>query len=118
SHNFLNHIGVTDIISRKDVYNGKLKGLDKQQWMFAIDPVGGPTLASIISRLQYGGSVAVSGLVGGKDIQTTIFPFILRGINVLGIDSVYYLMDKRIKLWKRMATDLKPENLQQCVKKE
>lgn len=105
---YLKNIGASEVISRDEVYGDKLKSMDKQQWMYAIDPVGGNTLAAIISKLQYGGAVAVSGLTGGSDVHTTVFPFILRGVNILGIDSVFCPMNIRKSLWDRMANDLKP----------
>ena len=96
----------------------KIRALDKQLWAAAVDPVGGKTLASILSKITYNGSVAVSGLTGGGDVPTTVFPFILRGINLLGIDSVYCPMETRIALWKRMATDFKPDHLLKVMTKE
>ncbi|WP_413300853.1 acryloyl-CoA reductase [Bacillus sp. 1P10SD] len=117
-HTFLHKLGAKEIISREDVFNGKIKTLDKQIWAAAVDPVGGETLASILSKIQYNGSVAVSGLTGGGSVPTTVFPFILRGINLLGIDSVYCPMDVRQELWNRMATDLKPSTLSEIVQKE
>ncbi|WML60777.1 acryloyl-CoA reductase [Neobacillus sp. PS2-9] len=117
-HTFLNKIGAKEIISREDVFNGKIKPLDKQIWAAAVDPVGGETLASILSKIQYNGSVTVSGLTGGGSVPTSVFPFILRGINLLGIDSVYCPMDVRQELWNRMATDLKPSTLSEIIQKE
>lgn len=117
-HTFLHKLGAKEIISREDVFNGKIKPLDKQIWAAAVDPVGGETLASILSKIQYNGSVAVSGLTGGGSVPTTVFPFILRGINLLGIDSVYCPMHVRQDLWNRMATDLKPSTLSETVNKE
>ncbi|WP_310358127.1 NADPH:quinone oxidoreductase family protein [Neobacillus drentensis] len=117
-HTFLHKLGAKEIISREDVFNGKIKTLDKQNWAAAVDPVGGETLASILSKIQYNGSVAVSGLTGGGSVPTTVFPFILRGINLLGIDSVYCPMDVRQELWNRMATDLKPSTLSEIIQKE
>ncbi|MDN3016960.1 acryloyl-CoA reductase [Paenibacillus sp. BSR1-1] len=117
-HTFLHKIGAKEIISREDVFNGKIKPLDKQIWAAAVDPVGGETLASILSKIHYNGSVAVSGLTGGGSVPTTVFPFILRGINLLGIDSVYCPMHVRQDLWNRMATDLKPSTLSEIIQKE
>lgn len=115
---FLHKLGAKEIISREDVFNGKIKPLDKQIWAAAVDPVGGETLASILSKIQYNGSVAVSGLTGGGNVPTTVFPFILRGINLLGVDSVYCPMHVRQDLWNRMATDLKPSTLSETVNKK
>lgn len=117
-HDFLYSIGAKEVISRDDVYNGTIKALDKQLWAAAVDPVGGENLASILSKIHYNGSVAVSGLTGGGNVPTTVFPFILRGVNLLGIDSVYCPMEVRQALWQRMATDLKPTALSDLIQKE
>jgi acrylyl-CoA reductase (NADPH) len=117
-HDFLLEIGASEILSREDVTGEKIRALDKQLWAGAIDPVGGKTLASILSKISYNGSVAVSGLTGGGDVPTTVFPFILRGVNLLGIDSVYCPMETRIPLWNRMATDFKPNHLLKLINKE
>lgn len=119
ANDFLKQLGASEVISREDVYDdGKIRALDKQHWAAAIDPVGGENLAAILSKIQYNGSVAVSGLTGGTNVPTTVFPFILRGINLLGIDSVYCPMDVRQKVWNRMANDWKPNDLSLCVNKE
>jgi len=118
AHDFLLEIGASEILSREDVTGEKIRALDKQLWAGAVDPVGGKTLASILSKMTYNGSVAVSGLTGGGDVPTTVFPFILRGINLLGIDSVYCPMETRVALWKRMATDFKPDNLLKVINSE
>ncbi|WP_312097412.1 acryloyl-CoA reductase [Niallia sp.] len=115
---YLTSIGASSVIGRDEVYNGKVKALDKQLWAGAVDPVGGESLAAIISKITYGGSVAVSGLTGGGAVPTSVFPFILRGVNLLGIDSVYCPMEIRQKLWERIATDLKPEDLTSFIHKE
>lgn len=115
---YLTSIGAASVIGREDVYNGKIKAMDKQLWAGAVDPVGGESLAAILSKITYGGSVAVSGLTGGGAVPTSVFPFILRGVNLLGIDSVYCPMEKRQKIWERIATDLKPEALTSFIYKE
>lgn len=108
---YLKNLGAGKVVSREDVTPEKIRPLGEQRWAAAIDPVGGKTLAAVVSNTTYGGSVAVSGMLGGTNVPTNIFPFILRGVNVLGIDSVYYPLEKRIALWERMATELKPANL-------
>jgi acrylyl-CoA reductase (NADPH) len=117
-HDYLRQLGAKEVISREDVYHGDIKPLDKQQWAAAVDPVGGESLAAVLSKIQYNGSVAVSGLTGGTSIPTTVFPFILRGINLLGIDSVYCPMDIRQNVWRRIATELKPEQLSDSIQRE
>lgn len=117
-HGYLTEIGANEILSREEVVGEKTKALDKQLWAAAVDPVGGRTLASVLSKTAYNGSVAVSGLTGGGDVPTTVFPFILRGINLLGIDSVYCPMETRIALWQRMAADFKPDHLMNVINAE
>ncbi|NMH68165.1 acryloyl-CoA reductase [Bacillus sp. RO3] len=110
-HDYLKKLGAKDVISRDEVTPEKIRPIGKQRWAGAVDPVGGKTLTAVLSHTQYGGSVAVSGLTGGVDVPTTVFPFILRGVNLLGIDSVYCPKDLRVTLWERMAGDLMPEGL-------
>lgn len=117
-YNYLQKIGAKTIISRDDVYNGKLKPLATQKWAGAVDSVGGTPLASVLSQISYRGAVAVSGLTAGTELPSTVFPFILRGVNLLGIDSVYCPMDLRLKIWDRLATDFKPEHLESLVSHE
>ncbi|MDM5451668.1 NADPH:quinone oxidoreductase family protein [Peribacillus simplex] len=117
-HGYLKEIGATTIVSREDVYDGKLRALGKQKWSGAVDPVGGEPLASVLSQIKYGGSVAVSGLTAGTSLPATVFPFILRGINLLGVDSVNCPMDTRLKVWHRLATDFKLAHLEQLVQQE
>lgn len=107
AHTFLKQLGATSIIDRKAVTGEKIRAVDKQTWAGAVDPVGGETLAAIISKLNYNGAVAVSGLTGGIKVPTFVYPFILRGVHLIGIDSVYCPMEKRQAIWQRMATDLK-----------
>lgn len=110
-HSYLRSIGAKEIVSRSDVTPEKFKPVNQQRWAGVVDPVGGASLAYVLSTTQYGGSVAVSGLTGGGNIPTTVFPFILRGVNLLGIDTVDCLMHVRNHLWERMASNLKPQAL-------
>ncbi|MRH44248.1 acryloyl-CoA reductase [Aquibacillus halophilus] len=112
AHPFLYELGAKEVISREEVYEDKVRPLDKQLWAAAIDPVGGQTLASILSKINYGGAVAVSGLTGGTAIPTAVFPFILRGVSLIGIDSAYCPMEVRKQVWERMTGDLKPKSLE------
>jgi len=107
-HAYLEGLGATTSIDRSELTPDKLRPLDRQVWAGAVDSVGGRALAYILSSTQYGGAVAVSGLTGGTDLPTSIHPFILRGIRLLGIDSVYCPMAERLRVWHRMAEDLKP----------
>ncbi|WP_240374418.1 NADPH:quinone oxidoreductase family protein [Bacillus piscicola] len=104
---YLKSLGASEVISRSDVNPEKIRPLDKQRWAGAVDPVGGETLAYILSTLKYGGTAAVSGLTGGGKVPTSVFPFILRGANLVGIDSVYCPMERRRKVWDKLASDFK-----------
>ncbi|HZG73754.1 MAG TPA: acryloyl-CoA reductase [Chondromyces sp.] len=117
-HAFLKKLGAKQIISRGEVLGEKVRPLDKQLWAGAVDPVGGESLAAVLSKLKYNGSAAVSGLTGGTNVPATVFPFILRGINLLGIDSVFCPMDTRKVIWDRMANDLKPTDVLHTIKHE
>lgn len=117
-HEYLKKIGAATIVSREEVYDGKLRALGKQKWSGAIDPVGGEPLASVLSQIKYGETVAVSGLTAGTSLPATVFPFILRGVNLLGIDSVNCPMDTRLKVWHRLATDFKLDHLEQLIQQE
>lgn len=114
--NYLKQLGASRVISREDVYNGDIKPLANQQWAAAVDPVGGESLASILSKLKSNGSAAVSGLTGGTNIPTNVYPFILRGNSLIGIDSVYCPMETRKRVWLRMANDLKAKESFEYVK--
>lgn len=117
-HQYLRDLGASSIVSREEVYDGKIRSLGKQKWAAAVDPVGGEVLASVLSNIQYGGSVAVSGLTAGNKVPTTVFPFILRGVNLLGIDSVFCPMETRVDIWEHLASDFKLNNLDSLVQQE
>ncbi|WP_286924065.1 MULTISPECIES: NADPH:quinone oxidoreductase family protein [Lysinibacillus] len=117
-HEYLNSLGATSIVSREEVFDGKIRALGKQKWAAAVDSVGGEPLASLLSQIHYGGAVAISGLTAGTQLPTSVFPFILRGVNLLGIDSVYCPMDIRLKTWNRLAEDFKPANLENFIHQE
>lgn len=108
-HFWLHKLGATNIIDRSELIPEQIRPLGRQTWAAAVDSVGGRALAFILSSIKYGGAVAVSGLTGGTDVPATVYPFILRGVNLLGIDSVYCPMEERRRVWARMASDLKPE---------
>jgi putative YhdH/YhfP family quinone oxidoreductase len=110
-HAYLKELGASNILSREEVAAESNRPLEKELWAGSIDSVGGTTLAYLIRTTKYGGSVAACGLAGGTALHTTVFPLILRSVNVLGIDSVLCPMDVRRELWQRMATDLKPSKL-------
>ncbi|MEK3835194.1 acrylyl-CoA reductase family protein [Paenibacillus sp. FSL R7-0128] len=115
---YLQELGAAEVISREEVAGTAVKPLDKQLWQAAVDSVGGAPLAAVLSKIAYGGAVAASGLTAGTDVSTTVLPFILRGVSLLGIDSVACPMETRTKLWQRMAGDMKPEVLDTLVDRE
>jgi acrylyl-CoA reductase (NADPH) len=105
---FLKALGASSIIDRSETSAESKRPLEGERWVGAVDCVGGNTLAYVLRTLKYGCSVAASGLTGGTSIPTTVLPFILRGVNLLGIDSVSLPMHTRREIWHRCATDLKP----------
>src|SRR3984893_2903545 len=107
---YLRSIGAKDVLLRSAV-QASTRPLEKAAWAGAIDPVGGETLAWLSRTMMYRGSIAASGLTGGIELHTTVVPFILRGVKLLGIDSVMCPMDLRREVWRRLATDMKPASL-------
>jgi putative YhdH/YhfP family quinone oxidoreductase len=111
SYEYLRELGAVDVIDRATLGDGVGKPLDSTAWSAAVDCVGGVTLANVLARIDYGGAVAASGLTGGAQVPTTVMPFILRGVSLLGIDSVQTPIERRREVWGRLAGDLKPEGL-------
>jgi NADPH2:quinone reductase len=109
-HDFLRSIGAREVLSRAALQMGT-RPLEKALWAGAVDPVGGEILAWLTRTMNYGGTIAVSGLTGGTELKTTVLPFILRGVKLLGIDSAMCQMAARLEVWKRLATDMKPRHL-------
>ena len=107
---FLRSLGAAVVLSRNGLQMGT-RPLEKATWAAAVDPVGGDTLAWLTRTMMYGGAIASSGLTGGTELHTTVLPFILRGVKLLGIDSVMCGMETRLEVWRRLATDLKPAKL-------
>lgn len=105
---YLLQIGASEVVNRQDLQEEAPSSPQKAKWAGAVDPVGGNTLSYILNTLKRGGSVATSGFTAGTNVQTTVFPFIGRGVNWLGIDSVTCSMKERTDAWHRLATDLKP----------
>ena len=114
-HDYLHGLGAAEIVSREEVTAESDRPLEKQRWAGAVDPVGGPALAFIMRTLRYGGAVAVSGMTGGVGVETTVLPLILRGVGVLGTDSVNTPMELRRAVWQRLATDLRPRGLEEIT---
>ena len=108
---YLTSLGAASVVDRAELADEPKRPLDSTRWAGAVDCVGGSMLANVLSKIQYGGSVAASGLTGGAGLPTTVLPFILRGVSLLGIDSVELPIDARRAAWSRLAHDLKPSNL-------
>ena len=103
---YLEGLGAAELIDRAALAAKPSRPLDRERWAGAIDAVGGMTLATVLTQLKYRASVAVCGLAGGSDLPATVIPFLLRGVNLLGIDSVMCPRDERIEAWDRLARDL------------
>jgi putative YhdH/YhfP family quinone oxidoreductase len=108
---YLTSIGASSVISREELSAEGGKPLEAMTYAAAVDCVGGQTLATALARTNYGGSVAASGLTGGAGLPTTVLPFILRGVSLLGIDSVQTPIERRRAVWNRIGGDLKPRTL-------
>ncbi|MCG7214124.1 acryloyl-CoA reductase [Paenibacillus mucilaginosus] len=117
AHAYLASLGASAVIDRAELAAAG-RPLRGERWAAAVDPVGGAQLPAVLSQIRYGGSVAVSGMTGGADFTASVFPFILRGVSLLGIDSVYCPRELREALWLRMASDLKPAALERMVHAE
>jgi len=102
---YLKGLGATEIIERKELA-GPAKPLGKERWAGGIDTVGSTTLANVLSMTRYRGAVAACGLAGGMDLPTSVAPFILRNVSLLGIDSVMRPIADRRTTWKRLESDL------------
>ena len=109
---YLKSLGASEILERTELSEWNGKPLNKERWSAAVDSVGGTTLANVLSQLSYGGSAAAIGLAGGNKLDTTVIPFLLRGVNLLGIDSVMCPLEKRKTGWQRLAAELPMEHLQ------
>jgi acrylyl-CoA reductase (NADPH) len=102
---YLKGLGATEVIERKEL-SGPARPLAKERWAGGIDTVGSTTLANLLSMTRYGGAVAACGLAGGMDLPTSVAPFILRGVSLIGIDSVMCPLGVRQEAWRRLETDL------------
>lgn len=111
---YLKSLGATTILSRDDVIDSK-RPMMKERWAGVIDVVGGELLSSAIKATKYTGTVTCSGMVGDINFTSSIFPFILRGVKLIGIDSVECDMASRLKVWDKMANEFKPQSLEQMT---
>jgi NADPH2:quinone reductase len=110
-HDYLKALGASEILARGEVDLQSTRPLEKAQWAGALDAVGGATLAWLARTMQQDGAIASFGNAGGAELHTTVFPFILRGVKLLGVDSAATAMPLRRQLWQRLARELKPRQL-------
>jgi putative YhdH/YhfP family quinone oxidoreductase len=115
---WLRELGASDVLSREETSEESKKPLEKERWAAVVDPVGAKATAYALRTTRYGGAVAVSGLTGGTSLETTVFPFILRGVSLLGVDSVNTPEDLRRQVWERLAGDLRPKGLDESITRE
>lgn len=111
AHDYLKGLGTHGIIDRASLAQAPARPLDSERWAGAVDAVGSTTLATVLTQMKYGASVAACGLAGGNDLPTTVLPFLLRGVNLLGIDSVMCPKPRREAAWARIVRDLPMEKL-------
>ena len=114
-HDFLRELGASEVLDREELAAESRRPIERERWAAAVDPVGGSTTASILRQTRYGGVVALSGLTGGVGVETNVMPFILRGVSLVGIESVYWPGEDRPRLWARMAQDFSGRNLLDLV---
>ncbi|MEM6344077.1 MAG: YhdH/YhfP family quinone oxidoreductase [Bacteroidota bacterium] len=115
AHDYLKDLGAKEILSRADVDDQTGRPLLRPKWAGAIDTVGGNTLATLIKTCSREGNVAACGLVGSHDLNLTVYPFILNGVNLLGIDSATFPRAERLKVWQKLATDWRVPNLERIA---
>ena len=112
---YLTSLGATQIVARDEINETTKRPLESENWAGCIDAVGGDMLARVLGQVCYGGSVAAVGLAGGAGLPATVIPFLLRGVNLLGIDSVMQPYDNRLKAWQRIASDLPMDKLEAMI---
>ncbi len=112
THEYLKNLGATAVIDRSSFAEPAKRPLEGERWAGCIDAVGGNTLARVLAQTRYSGSVAAVGLAGGSKLEHTVIPFLLRGVNLLGIDSVMCPMKRRIEAWTRLRADLPLDKLE------
>jgi acrylyl-CoA reductase (NADPH) len=105
---YLRELGAAEVVDRRQFAEGSKAPLDSARWAGAVDTVGGDTLANLLKSMQYHGAVAACGLAGSSNLNATVFPFILRGVRLIGVDSVYCPAEQRAAAWARLARDLDP----------
>lgn len=112
---YLTSLGATQIVPRQDLAETVKRPLEAETWAGCIDAVGGAMLARVLGQMKYGASVSAIGLAGGAGLPATVIPFLLRGVNLLGIDSVMQPYENRLRAWKRIAQDLPMDKLDAMI---
>ncbi|MGI9388594.1 MAG: MDR family oxidoreductase, partial [Boseongicola sp.] len=112
---YLRALGASRIVAREELNETVKRPLEAETWAGCVDAVGGAMLARVLGQMKYGASVAAVGLAGGAGLPTTVIPFLLRGVNLLGIDSVMQPFESRIRAWDRIAADLPMEKLESMI---
>jgi putative YhdH/YhfP family quinone oxidoreductase len=112
---FLRSLGASEVIPREQVTAGSERPMMIERWGGAVDVVGGEILAAAVKATRYGGAVTCCGLVGSTDLPVNVYPFILRGVSLLGIDSVNCPAGTRLQVWQKLAGEWKPEQLAEVV---
>jgi acrylyl-CoA reductase (NADPH) len=112
---YLRALGATQIVPREEINETVKRPLERETWAGCVDAVGGDMLARVLGQMKYGGSVSAVGLAGGAGLPTTVIPFLLRGVNLLGIDSVMQPYDNRLRAWERIAKDLPMDKLEAMI---
>ena len=112
---YLESLGATQIVARDELNETVKRPLEAETWGGCVDAVGGAMLARVLGQMEYGASVAAVGLAGGANLPATVIPFLLRGVNLLGIDSVMQPYDNRVRAWQRIAKDLPMDKLEAMV---
>jgi acrylyl-CoA reductase (NADPH) len=115
THDYLKSLGAAEIIDRATIEKPSGKPLESERWAGCIDSVGGSTLAALLPQMKYRASVAACGLAGGNKLETTVIPFIIRGVKLLGVDSVMSPPDERWEAWTRLARDLPTDKLESMI---
>ncbi len=115
THDYLKSLGAASIVGRNELETPGKGPLGSEKWAGAIDSVGGSILANLLANIRYRGNCAAVGLAASPKLQTTVIPFIIRGVNLLGIDSVMCPQDRRIEAWNRLATDLPLDKLAETM---
>lgn len=112
---YLKGLGASRIVPREELNETVKRPLESETWAGCVDAVGGTMLARVLGQMKYGASVAAVGLAGGAALPTTVIPFLLRGVNLLGIDSVLRPYEDRLRAWQRIAADLPMDKLEAMV---